>query len=522
MTAGGRWARFASRIAVRLLAVNALVLFLPIAALVYFDRYELRLLELQEQDMAQQGRVLAAALAGSAVLDPGESMAVLGRLERQTTARLRVVDRFGEVLADTAAFGPRRAADLAEQASGSATNTAPDASRLYRLGAAPFRWIRRAIEPDLMPAGEAEANAQGDATADRIAERPEVRAALSGRYGAATRSDAGLVFLHAAVPVRMGNEVAGAVIVSRSTQRVQADLYAVRLLMFRVFLGSLATAAVLALLLAATIERPLRKLGAEAATLVDVRGRLRGAFTSSRRRDEIGDLGRALHGLASRLHAQQELADRFVQDLSHELKNPLATVRSTIEVLPETTDPAARRELSELSLRAVARMEQMLGQLTDLSGIEAGVDSDERAEVDLVGVVREVAEAWSTRAQVQLDLPSVELRVSAVPEQLAQVADNLLANAASFSPAGCPIELRLAARDGRARLLVRDHGRGLAAGEAALVFRRFYTRREPGGPRHLGLGLSIVRAIVESHGGEVSAGNAPGGGALFTVELPLV
>jgi two-component system sensor histidine kinase ChvG len=310
-------------------------------------------------------------------------------------------------------------------------------------------------------------------------------------------------------------------VVSRSTERVQSDLYDLRLLMFRVFLASLLTAAVLAVLLAATIERPLRRLRAEAADLVDVRGRLRGDFTGSNRRDEIGDLGRALRALARRLRTQQEVSDQLLQDLSHELKNPLASVRSAIEVLPDTSDAESLEQLSEVSLRAVARMEQMLGQLTDLSGIEAGVGAEERARVDLVGLVRAVAEAWMTRARVELHLPPGTVQVSAVADQLAQVLDNLLANAASFSPADRPIEVRLAADGGVARLEVRDHGRGLARGEADNVFRRFYTRREPGGERHVGLGLAIVRAIVESHGGEVSAGNAPDGGARFTVELPL-
>jgi two-component system sensor histidine kinase ChvG len=398
-----------------------------------------------------------------------------------------------------------------------------ETSRLYRLGAAPFRLLRRAVRADLeLDHAAATAGVGATEGADALAERGEVRAALAGSYGAATRSSGGLVFLHAALPIRSGEEINGAVVVSRSTQRVQADLYDVRLVMFRAFLASLATAAVLAWLLAATIERPLRQLGTEAAALVDARGRLRGDFTSSRRRDEIGDLGRALRALARRLRGQQELSDQLVQDLSHELKNPLASVRSAIEVLPETTDAESRRQLSELSLRAVARMEQMLGQLADLSGIEAGVGSEERSEVDLVPLVREVAEAWVARTPIQILLPDGAVRVSAVPDQLAQVVDNLLANAASFSPPERPIELRLAAEDGIARLQVRDHGRGLAPDEAEQVFRRFYSRRDPGGPRHFGLGLSIVRAIVEAHGGEVSAANAPRGGALFTVELPLV
>ena len=355
----------------------------------------------------------------------------------------------------------------------------------------------------------------------QLAGRSEVRAALEGSYGAATRAAAGLVVLHAAVPIRVGEDVIGAVVVSRSTERVQADLYDLRLLMFRVFLASLFTAAVLAVLLAATIERPLRRLRAEAADLVDVRGRLRGDFSGSERRDEIGDLGRALRALARRLRTQQEVSDQLLQDLSHELKNPLASVRSAIEVLPETSDPESLEQLSEVSLRAVARMEQMLGQLTDLSGIEAGVGAEERSRVDLAALVRAVAEAWTTRARIELHLPAGALHVSAVADQLAQVLDNLLANGASFSPEGRPIEVKLATDGGVARLEVRDHGRGLAPGEADDVFRRFYTRREPGGERHLGLGLAIVRAIVESHGGEVKAANATGGGAIFTVELPL-
>lgn len=209
-----------ARIWIRLLAFNLLLVFLPIAGTLYLDVYEQKLLEAQERSMVQQGRVLAAALGARGRLPPAAVERVLRRLEQQVTARIRVVDADGLLLADSSQLGPRREP-------GAAAAEVADArdSWVYRIGSALFRLLRIGRDPASGVGQPAEVYAP-----DEPLLGPEVLAALAGRYGAATRISPGQrsVTLYSALPIRRGGDVLGAVLVSQSTFRLLEDLVAVR------------------------------------------------------------------------------------------------------------------------------------------------------------------------------------------------------------------------------------------------------------------------------------------------------
>ena len=257
------------RLTPRLLAFNLLLVFLPVAGLLFLGPYERQLLFCQERAMVQQGRLLGAALA--ATLDAGERdldrdlvRAILGQLGQRTEARLRVVDHDGRLLGDSSLLGPKRVgAELPSERS-AALERARD-NPLYALGAWPFNlWNRWRGSP----IGAAQPG-EYYATADRL-DGAEVRAALGGRYGAATRIAPGserAVILYSAIPVRGGESIAGAVVVSQSTVRILEELYEVRLRIFQVFLASLLAAGLLSVYFAGTIARPLRALSGEARAL---------------------------------------------------------------------------------------------------------------------------------------------------------------------------------------------------------------------------------------------------------------
>ena len=274
-----------NRISVRLLAFNLLVVFVPVVAFLSLGTYERQLLASQERALVQQARLLAAALEDTGAGMAAEAERVLIALRQRSDARLRVVGADGRLLVDSARFGPRAADRTADAAgrSGEADGTdgsARDASAsaeetfLYRLASFPVRLWRRWASPPRPPLETDDFYAGADALLGA-----EVRAALDGRYGAATRVSASgqrSVTLYSAIPVFGAGRVAGAVLASQSTYRILVDLYDLRLDVFILFLGSVAAAAALSLLAAATITIPIRRLRDQARSVLDARGRLAG------------------------------------------------------------------------------------------------------------------------------------------------------------------------------------------------------------------------------------------------------
>ncbi len=532
-----RAARRVSRLSLRLLAFNVLLVFLPAAGLLWLGTYERQLLDFQERSMVQQGRLLAAALSGRGDFDALEAERVLVQLDRRVDARLRVLDGDGRVVADSSLLGPRR--EPADDASAPAAGARD--SPLYRLGT----WLNRAyrrLRP-LPPPPAVESGFYSAVEPGAPLAGPAVREALAGRYGADLRvgvgpDGRGVTTLHSAIPVTggdTGGEVVGAVLVSQSTVRVLAALVEVRLGIFRVFLGSVAAAVVLSLVVATTIARPLRRLADESRALVDRRGRLRGRFRGSVRRDEIGDLARALAELTHRLEERSRLTESFAADLSHEFKNPLASIRTAAELLPEVGEPERGRFLEVIG-REGARLEHLLSGVREIGALDAELEDElgrgAQPPVPLGALLAAVVDGYRLRAAdgepaaaIDLRLPDEPLPVAVPPERLSQVAENLIDNAVSFSPPGGRVEVALG-RDGReAVMTVEDSGPGVPEEHLDRVFDRFFSYRpaETAGGRngHTGLGLAIVKAVVEGCGGSIAAANRPGGGAAFTVRLPL-
>lgn len=510
-----------SRISLRLLAFNILLVFLPIGGVLFFDTYEGHLLDAQERTMAQEGRLLAAALEARDRLDGEDARRILIQLDQRQLARLRVVNRAGEVVADSALLGPRREGE-AENGQAPPPSTT-EKSFLYKIGSLPFRLFRAETE-------DSDTSADSDISSDLLT-RPEIQAALAGRYGAATRITVGprrSVTLHIAIPVRIQGEVDGAVLVTQSTGRILQALDSVRLDVFKVFLLSLGAAVVLSLLAATTIARPLAGLRRRAGDILDRRGRLRGSFVPSNRRDEIGDLERALAELTLQLEQHLRSTETFAADVSHEFKNPLASIRTATDMALEDVDPAERRRFLQMIQKDVARMERLLSEAREISRIDALLNDEERTLVRLDNLVPALVESF--RLRLGSSGPNFDLAISeggitvfASPDRLTQALENLIDNAVSFSPPAAPINVSVTTAGDSARITIADRGPGIPEEHRDRVFSRFFSYRPEDDPdrSHTGLGLALVRAIVESYGGLITAEPRSGGGTEMVVFLPL-
>ncbi|HYH06477.1 MAG TPA: ATP-binding protein [Thermoanaerobaculia bacterium] len=507
--------RFLSPIAVRLLLFNVLLVFLPAAGLFSLRTVERQLLDLQERSMVQQGRLAAAALAAESSLDAVAAKGLVQRLSGRSEARIRVVDRAGNVIADTSV--PVTAPRTIEETEPGAQREARDRV-LYRTGA----WLWRIFE-SARDFGEAPRSA-----VSRSAEDPTpgavVRRALEGRYGASLRESAGQrsLTLYSALPIRAGGSgaVTGAVLVSQSTSRILRALWRVRLNLIEVFALSLAVAIVLSLLMSATIARPLIRLRNEADDLLDHRGRLRGTFRGSRRADEIGDLTRALERLTGRLERHLVFVESFSADVSHEFKNPLASIRSAAELLANTDDPAQREQLTTMIDREVARLGRLLHGVREVSKVDAAVDTEAAGPVDLRSILTELAAGQSA---IDVAVPAHPVVVTASEDRLVQALRNILDNASSFSPPDGRVRATVAQENGRAVVRVDDEGPGIPPEHLERIFDRFFTFRPQSDARrdHDGLGLAIARTIVEAYGGTITASNLTPRGARIEVRLPV-
>jgi two-component system OmpR family sensor kinase len=318
------------------------------------------------------------------------------------------------------------------------------------------------------------------------------------------------------------------------TTQTMGRLLGIEVLVFALVLVGLGVAAWL------IIKHDLRPLEAMADTAdVIAAGDLSQRVEPAEPRTEVGRLGLSLNAMLEQIEvafaeraATEEKLRRFLADASHELRTPLTSIRGYAEVFergakddPEDLATAMRRIEEESR-----RMGVMVDELLLLARLGEGREP-EREPVDLARVVSDAvgdARAADTARDISLHAPA-ELVVTGDEHQLRQVVANLLGNARKHTPADCPVRVRLLREDGDAGeagaavLEVADEGPGLAPEVAAKVFEPFYRAdksraRQSGGA---GLGLAIVAAIVEAHGGSVALRTEAGEGATFTVRLPL-
>jgi signal transduction histidine kinase len=306
-------------------------------------------------------------------------------------------------------------------------------------------------------------------------------------------------------------------------------------------LAALAGVALICLLMAlylqARVLRPVNALAWSARRVAagDLGARVHGVKS----RNELGEMSVSFNEMAASVERNQRVAqqadqvkEEFFALVSHELRTPLSSIVGYVEVMLEEDEgepltDAERRRFLEIVDRNARRLLRLVGDLLFVARLEAGKLDLQETNVDLSQTARDSVEAarpQAERAGIGLrDDIYGELTIYGDRDRLGQVMDNLLSNALKFTPTGGDVGLRLSSSDGRARIEVWDTGVGIPEAEQPRLFERFFRASSatsaaiPG----VGLGLSITKAIVESHGGALSCASAEGKGTTFRVELPL-
>ncbi|RFB79719.1 sensor histidine kinase [Methylovirgula sp. 4M-Z18] len=537
--------RFSSSLTRRIIVLNLGGLVILLIGFLYLNQFRQGLIDARVQSLQTQGEIIAGAIAASAKLEsdsividpdrlmqmaPGEELkadsstqfslipervAPLLRRVLPSGTRARVYDADGTLVLDSIMLhGSVLSADLPPP-----VQTSPSLPR--RLWTAV---MRRLFGAEATPADE---------PVSTTSSLPEVVAALKGYQQTMVRlNPRGETIVYVAIPVQRYHHVRGVLLMQTQGGDIDRAIAAERWSILRVYLFCTVVMFLVSLFLAGTIAGPMRKL-AEAAERVrrGIKSRQEiPDFTD--RADEIGHLSGALRDMTKALYNRIEAIESFAADVSHELKNPLTSLRSAVEILPRVRTDEARERLLGVIQHDVRRLDRLISDISDASRLDAelaradNIPIDVKAMLDAVVVLaNELRHDDKVRVRLKVLAPDCEegedpalaYLISGNESRLGQVINNLVDNARSFSAPGGEVRVTLLTafdpeheRRG-IEIEVEDDGPGIPAHAFERIFERFYTDRPGQGfGQNSGLGLSISRQIVEAHKGLIWATNRTG------------
>ena len=520
-------ARFsAQRLSVRILTIMLLPLTLFLVGLLSVDQYKRVLISAELDALQRQGIVLARSLALAEVEGRGASF-TQRELSRKTMKQLLPLVGYGSVLrarvfqpngtlaADTARHGMsagvvqlrrKRHRDMRGHLRETIIGWLDAASALFS-NQAPMPIVR---ERPLMNARDI----------------PDVIHALNGKVRRnVVLNRKGHMVLSVAVPIQDLRVVRGALLVTTSGGHIEGEIRQVQWAFLQIFAVVFLITVGLALYLARSITTPIAKL-ANAADQLRQSHDDKPLMALPDRKDEIGKLSQALSEMTTELQRRIQATAGFAADVSHELKNPLTSLRSAVETVARIEDPEQQRKLMDVILADVGRLDRLISDISQASRIDVELNKllpDPSMLDELVSNWVALSKDRHKGVQIewQADLKDVPVRIFS--SRIVQVLDNILQNAVSFSPDGGRIMVSLIKEDNQAKIIIEDEGPGIPPAKIDAIFDRFYTERPQSESfgNHSGLGLSISRQIAEAHKGVLYAENRSEGGARFVLCLPI-
>jgi two-component system sensor histidine kinase ChvG len=341
----------------------------------------------------------------------------------------------------------------------------------------------------------------------------------AGGPAATTSRDAsGATIFSVGHTVGLGGQTLGVLALTSAAGEIDELVQVEREQVLQIFVIAIIVSIGLSLILASAIATPLAELAraAEAGQDPTVRrtGSARIRIPDLRRRaDEIGRLSGALRGMVEALYDRIDANEQFAADVAHEIKNPLASLRSAAASLGRVTREDQRARLMDVIDSDVRRLDRLVSDISNASRLDSELVKEEEETFDLVRLVSGLCEYFAGQARERdvsfaADLPPGPIEITGLEGRLAQVFVNLIGNALSFCEAGDAVRVWLRRRDNRVVVVVEDTGPGIPDDSLTRIFRRFYSQRPEGQfGDHSGLGLAISKQIVEAHGGVIWAEN---------------
>ena len=516
----------------RILAINVFALAVLVVGLLYEGQYRQGLINSEIAALTTQAEMVAAALGEAAVggensrnqfLRAETAGQIIRRLSAATRTDAKLISLAGYILADSRLLAGPGGLVKVEELPPPAEKNSLARSVLDRLDT-----IVRRLLPDnqvqMMTGGTTES-----------AFNPETRRAMTGVPGHAVRvTDTGLLSITTAVPVQRYKQVLGALTLTKDTSSINDAVFEVRLDILKVFGIALLVTVLLSIYLAGSIARPIQRLAEAADQVRQGLSRNYSIPDLTRRTDEIGHLSAALKDMTEALWDRMDAIERFAADVSHEIKNPLTSLRSAVETAARIKDPAQQKQLMSIIQDDIQRLDRLISDISDASRLDSELSRAKMEPVNmarLLSTLRDIHTATTKAGNVKFDMELAEgqpMIIFGLEDRIVQVLRNLIGNAVSFSPPGGAVILKAETQGNIVIVTVEDEGPGIPEGSEHNIFNRFYQERpkEEKFGTHSGLGLSISKQIIETHGGRISVENKMSEqgevlGARFTVQLPV-
>ncbi|HKR24099.1 MAG TPA: ATP-binding protein [Allosphingosinicella sp.] len=508
---GLRWSQRLS-LRQRILAVNIFAVAILAGSIFYLDSFRSRLTEARV-DQAQSEAVMIAHMLAAVSSDARQP--ILVRLGRDSATRLRVYGGPGGRLTGDSWRGATPTYELRD----------PATEAWYR-GVA--RWLDNGFDAIV---GERSPPLFVPPSRDVLAAWPEARQSLrTGRPATIVRrAPDGTPYIASAQRIDGRGDVLLLTVNARDVRRV---VRAERGSLLLILAATLIVSVLLSRFLARTIANPLRRLAHAAHRVRRGSAREVDVPTLPARRDEIGQLARALHDMTQSLRQRIDATDAFAADVTHELKNPLASLRSAVDTLERVDDPALRAKLLDVVRQDVIRLDRLVVDVAEASRLDAELSRARFEPVDVGAMIEAMVSVWEERgarssrgpAEIAFARPrALTTTVMGDESRLARLVDNLVDNAISFSPPGGLVEISASRVGDEVVIGVQDEGPGVPGDAREAIFNRFHSiRPEEDFGRHSGLGLAIAKAIIDAHNGRVEIEDRQDGrsGARFVVRFP--
>ncbi len=508
-----------SPLARKIIIFNLLALVILVAGVLFLNPFRDSLVVQREAGLVAEARLVADVLRAGAGAD-GTLPNALTDITVSNGVQVFLLSSAGVIAAQTVGTGD----DLAPVSAPTSTLITDFLDRIWNMVSG------------LFGAGQTSAPINGEALARDLFGR----AILGETAVQTTQGQEGATF-SVATPVMQNGQILGVVALTSPAGEIDRLVRNEREQILRMFLIALLVSTGLSMVLASTIANPLSDLAAAAEMGRDRNvskmqaGRVRIPDLAARP-DEIGRLSVAMRGMVAALYDRIDANEQFAADVAHEIKNPLASLRSAVGTMRVAQRDDQREKLLEVIEHDVRRMDRLVTDISNASRLDSELVKEQETNINLVQTLTRLCDHLGAQAQEKgvefiTDFPAEPVMVRGLEERLAQVFVNLITNAISFCEDGDAVRVWARRRENRLLVVVEDTGPGIPEQALAKVFKRFYSDRPPTHfGNNSGLGLSISKQIVEAHGGVIWAENirptkadalSEPLGARFVVGLPI-
>ena len=520
--------RKVSPLTLKIWSINIVAIFVLLIAVLHLDRYEDSLIQSELEALEHQAELFANALSEVAVTNnPGienylSSIAVQNVINRSalgSPARSRVFDAAGRLLADSQKL-PGRVPPVI---------TKPLASIF------PDIFFQKFINDFFPQFFNSPIQVRGPIIEPHKIQLahtfPEVISALQGSSIKTIKlREAGGSLLMVAVPIQKYKRVLGVLLLSMKDEKVNATFSSYQKELIIAVIIALIITSALSLYLSRSITKPILSLASAAERIKDDRSGRSEIPEASKRDDELGDLSKAL------IEMTNNLWQRFVADVAHEIKNPLTSIKSAVETATKIRDSDKRDQLLALILDDVNRLDRLITDISDSSRLDAELSRETFEPIDIKSLLLAFHELRKFQKRFEQKLLTINIRkgenqplIFGHEGRIVQVIDNIVDNAVTFAPTNSKIDITLCANTTNVKITIDDEGPGIPKNKLDSIFERFYSERPPAEKfgLHSGLGLSICKQIIEAHNGKISVENRTDyqndmTGARFVITLPIM